>query len=418
MIQFSAHIRCSNASLLLSTPFVQKLEMAEALKSETLLGAESATSRVDAGAYSAARVHSEVHKIPAPARSHYNSVQAMRAFSVIAVVLFHVAMRQREDFPHSGLGLTYPLSLMGHAGVDLFFIISGFIITSVNWNEFGNLSEIRSYLLKRFIRVYPLYWLTALFMLPVAISQHLDLKSGLGALLLLPHYASRINQVAWSLGYEILFYGIFALFLIFPRRALPICVSTWLLLILANSTVPQFSTHLALVQNFVRPLNLEFVFGIAIALLINGKLIFSRPRLLISLGIIGILLAAGLKHYAPNPYPEYYGHVRAMIFGLPCALILYGAITLECLRKSTYPKLLLLIGDASYSIYLVHFAVIQLMMLNPFAKSIEQPWVLLAWELFVITAALATGVAVHLRLEKPILRGLKHRLLDSRSQGS
>lgn len=386
--------------------------MAEFLNSRNSAGAETIAKSVDeVPTAQTQRLYKEADAKTVESsisRGHFDSVQVMRALSVIAVVLFHVAMRQRQDFPHIALPLTYPQSLMGHAGVDLFFIISGFIITTVNWREFARPSAIRSYLAKRLIRVMPLYWLTALPMIPLAMA-NLDLKSAFGALLLLPHYASRINQVAWSLAYEILFYAVFALFLVFPRRYLPVCVSAWVIMILASNAA---SGHVAWLGNFLRPLNLEFVLGITVAGLIQARVFFRRPRLLICLGLIGILAVAALKHFGPNPYPEYDGKMRALLFGVPCALLLYGAIVIECLGKTAYSKLLLLLGDASYSIYLVHFVLIQLLMLNPLAAAIKNPIAFFLWELLVIVLVMAAGVLVHLKLEKPLLRTLKHRFIS------
>jgi peptidoglycan/LPS O-acetylase OafA/YrhL len=388
--------------------------MAEYFKSGSPASAEAiADSVADAPIAQSQRLHkrADAKAESSVSRGHFDSVQVMRALSVIAVVLFHVAMRQRQDFPHVALPLTYPQSLMGHAGVDLFFIISGFIITTVNWNEFARTSAIRSYIAKRFIRVLPLYWLTALPMIPLAMAQNLDFKSAIGALLLLPHYASRINQVAWSLAYEILFYAVFAVFLLFPRRFLPLCLTAWLLLIAANNAAPHMLSHFAWLGNFLRPLNLEFVLGITIAALIQARIFFRRPRLLICLGIIGILAVAALKHFGPNPYPEYDGKMRALLFGVPCALVLYGAIVIECLGKTAYSKLLLLLGDASYSIYLVHFVLIQLLMLNPIIAAVKNPAAFFLWELLVIVLVLAAGVLIHLKVEKPLLRTLKHRFV-------
>lgn len=344
-------------------------------------------------------------------KAHFDSVQAMRAYSVIAVVLFHIAMRQRQDFPSSGLHLTYPLSLIGHAGVDLFFIISGFIITTVNWHGFGRPAAIVDYLLKRIIRIFPLYWLTGLPMLLYAMTQNIDFKSAIGAFFLLPHYAGRVNQVAWSLAYEILFYAVFAVFLLLPRRRLLIGVGIWLSLIAANCMFPHAFKHPGMFQTFLRPLNLEFILGIGVALLIQMKAVYNHPRLLIGLGILGAALVAALKHYGPNPYPEYDGAVRALLFGVPAALILYGAISLECLGRFNTSKTVLLLGDASYAIYLVHFSLIQVLMLNPLALSIRQPTDLFLWEVAVFAIVLFLGVLIHLQIEKPILRKLKRRFL-------
>jgi peptidoglycan/LPS O-acetylase OafA/YrhL len=348
---------------------------------------------------------------PKVKQSQYGSVQAMRALSVIGVVLFHVAMRHRQDISDVSAALVYPLSLFGHCGVDLFFLISGFIIATVNWQNFAKPSKIFDYALKRLIRIYPIYWLTGAFILIFGFAPGIGTKALVGALLLLPHYASSINQVAWTLSYEVIFYITFAFFLFCPRRYLPVCLGVWFCLIAFAQRFPGPHNGFATLQNFLRPLNLEFVLGVSIALLIHNNRLFKRPRLLILLGVLGIAMAAAWKHFGQNPYPEFDGNVRALIFGLPSAFILYGFITLEILERSIYSKLILLIGDASYSIYLVHFVLVQVLMLNPIARSFKDPFTFLLWEAFVVVLVVIAGVLTHLKLEKPTMNALKVRLL-------
>jgi len=344
-------------------------------------------------------------------RTHYDSVQAMRALSVLAVILYHVAMRQRQDFSHSNLTLAYPISLIGHCGVDLFFIISGFIIATVNWGSFGKPKAIRDYGVKRLIRIYPVYWLTSLPLLVLGCATAFDWKSIVGAIVLLPHYADRINLVAWSLSYEILFYAVFALFLLGSERLLPIFMGLWFFCIVGDGLVPVVLKHFSIVQNFFRPLNIEFILGLSVACFVRKNLFFKKPWLLVVIGLVGLVGAMALKHFGANPYPEYDGRVRALIFGVPAALLLYAAIVAESMNKFVCPKLILLVGDASYSIYLVHFELIRALMLNNIVRSFCRPLEFILWELLVVTIVLAVGSLIHLRIEKPMLTVLKHRLL-------
>jgi len=143
----------------------------------------------------------------------YN-IQALRGVAVLLVVLYHLCCAEAKLWPHADFKY-FSLLKFGFGGVDLFFVISGFIITFVNYDSLGNPKAIPSYLEKRFLRIFPLYWLVFGF---IAVTIHYEVGvhgsveyvpffGHIKALLLLPQNSTNyaLVPVAWSLVYEVIF---------------------------------------------------------------------------------------------------------------------------------------------------------------------------------------------------------------------
>lgn len=139
------------------------------------------------------------------------SIQALRAIAASAVALRHsmyfVDVSSAAAFPVSNY-----ISGLGSAGVHIFFVVSGFIMM---WTNQDASSNWRSFLRKRFSRIYPSYWLIAALSIPVALYLGAQLpdtaEKWFGAFLLLPEGASSLIFVGWTLAYEVYFYLLFAL---------------------------------------------------------------------------------------------------------------------------------------------------------------------------------------------------------------
>ena len=141
--------------------------------------------------------------------SKIDSLQAIRGFAAIGVLMFH-----GTEMIHTKLGYLpmNNLSIVGFSGVDVFFVLSGFIIL---YTSFGKTS-ISNFIKKRIIRIYPIYWVVTVllislyFISPSPDQAHKgDLGVILGSLSLFPqeHY---VVGVAWTLTYEVIFYLVFA----------------------------------------------------------------------------------------------------------------------------------------------------------------------------------------------------------------
>src|ERR1700733_7636810 len=155
------------------------------------------------------------------------SIQLCRAVAAGMVMLFHLTLvfAAAKYFGLAGVNLPFTF---GHAGVEFFFVLSGFIITFAHWNDFGNPSRLSAYLKKRAIRIYPIYWLVfALVCLTATVTMGITIDLApailIKTLALVPQasddpiigtWAPTVIFVAWSLQYEILFYLLMAVFIV------------------------------------------------------------------------------------------------------------------------------------------------------------------------------------------------------------
>jgi exopolysaccharide production protein ExoZ len=140
------------------------------------------------------------------------------------VVLYHgsrmIALPQYVG--HIPLGYFFSF---GHAGVDFFFVLSGFIITYVHRADIGNPRRLNQYLWKRVTRIYPLYWfVTAIVLIFASFSAEklarLDAWHVIASLALIPHAREPLLGVAWTLQYEMLFYLTFAIAILHARAGI------------------------------------------------------------------------------------------------------------------------------------------------------------------------------------------------------
>jgi len=324
-----------------------------------------------------------------------NNIQILRAYAAISVVMLHIA---------------YPLIFgiaVGNFGVDVFFVISGFImahICATNPDQF---------LLRRLIRIAPIYWLLtiALFLVAMARPELLhSTKAEFGnlvkSLLFIPYprwdgFFAPILVRGWTLNYEIYFYGLISVGLLFSRRYATIIASV--LLILAKIAIEVSGA--TFLRFYSRDIVLEFVFGVVVYELIRKLKKDSLSRgFLATVFAISILTLIAFERVFTIDYH------RALLLGIPAVLLVATAVLLE--RNSTSPakKFGVLLGDASYMIYLTHPYVME-----PAQKLLSRVggWLdptRFAGAMLVTSAAVAAGVAVHLGLEKPILNVLKRPL--------
>jgi exopolysaccharide production protein ExoZ len=290
------------------------------------------------------------------------SLQSLRAFAALAVVAHH-AMRAVTVNANPDLNLPEPLFLTNHAmielgavGVDLFFILSGFLMVYISTPYVEGRRSIGNFVLQRAIRIWPMYILaTGLYLclnIAVRLSQGRELPFDASPLRLLsfifiPSFNAAgdlqpILGVGWTLNYEILFYLVFALALAVGRSALVPTISAILVvLFLAGAAVPGGTVVNAFLGN---PILFEFLFGaVAARLFMSGQLAMVPPTAAI---IGGIVLMAAFA-WLPNE-----GYLRALYRGVPSLLIFIGLLNID--SRITWPKWWIHVGDGSYSIYLFH----------------------------------------------------------------
>lgn len=276
------------------------------------------------------------------------SVQALRALAAWTVVCHHF-MQIFFDFKARG-----PIGQLfidkGAVGVDIFFVISGLVIFL---STEGKSLPPGRFLLYRLFRIVPAYWMyTALMALlvvfaqPVLPDQTVDWSHFLLSLLFIPtqnpggYGIYPTLNVGWTLNYEMLFYVLFAWALLFRLQ--------WRLLIVAALlfAVCQAWTGYGWISEFYRSsIVYEFLLGIAIGMLYRRGLI--KPGLYLPLLGIGVALLI-IYHLPPQP--------RFFAWGLPSAVLVMACMALERFFESR--RLLKVLGDCSYSVYLMHVLVL------------------------------------------------------------
>ena len=269
-----------------------------------------------------------------------------------------------------------------------------------------------NFLLNRITRIYPLYWLFTAAMVCAAIVIPKAFRFAYikpiflaKSLLLYPTWHPVIKAVAptlhvgWTLEYEVFFYFLFAVLLVFPAsQRLAINLATLLLLVLLGRLVHFNSPVL---QTYTGPLLLEFGAG-----MIVGMLYEKRHDVSPAVGLTFALISLAWM-YPMTKYVD--GNYRALTWGPPALLLVYGILCAERgMRKAWDLRLMELLGDSSYSIYLCHQFVLGAVRLawKPLPQYGSAEFFLHITSGTVL--ATAVGVFIHLYLEKPIIKATRH----------
>ena len=328
-----------------------------------------------------------------------NSLQACRAVAAILVVLLHTSQgifRLEKYFGHKPFG---PLFDFGSAGVDFFFVLSGFIMMHVHAGDVGRPRALGAYLWKRFSRIYPVYWVALAAVIPIyflvphfGIGYERDPDVLLCSVFLIPHPQSHlVIGVAWTLVYEVFFYLLFGLLILNKRVGIVVFV-IWTGGLLVY---PWYGAHLS---SFVfNNMNFRFIAGLGVAIILQRWQI-PLPRLVALTGV-GVFLGTGLFEAYDGPLGLW---TQCVGFTMGSALTLAGLVQAERSGLLQPPRWLVYLGNASYGIYLVHF--LGLSILAKIAKAGHLDEYLPGTVLFGlhVAGAIAIGCAFHHVVEHPI----------------
>ncbi|QAY79561.1 acyltransferase [Sphingosinicella sp. BN140058] len=310
-------------------------------------------------------------------------LQYLRAVAALEVVIAHALLAGHLRTPVPAFG------------VPLFFVLSGFLMVAITdggsrpWPFFKD----------RLIRIVPLYWIaTSAFALFMLVRHGLDPVHALASYLFIPvgppGFGARfypILNVGWTLNYEMLFYAVFALLLILPRKAL----LQILTLLFAGAAAASFyiPPDQAPFAFWCNPLILQFLAGAWL-----GRFwLQGRSMAVPLLACVLVFFLLGLAT----------GRLRdALWLGLPCTLLVIATLELE--RSSAFARPIVplrFLGDASYSIYLWH--IFAIMAVDVVCRRIGAP----GWTIALAgtIGGVALGVLSYLFLEAPLLRVLRRR---------
>jgi exopolysaccharide production protein ExoZ len=242
----------------------------------------------------------------------------------------------------------------GHAGVDLFFVISGFIILFVHYDDIGCPKCLGRYLGRRFTRIMPTYWIALALTIILRLSGGHALPSSFDmawSAALLPSHNEPLLGVAWTLQFEIVFYAVFC-FLILNRIMGITVLSLWLAWII----LARFSSSIGneIPNSLYGFYNLEFFFGMAVAYWLRTHTV-PVPRLIL---VAGTALFAAAAVAENTQLMDGYTDFSRLVYGSAAALIVLGAAEAGRRRLIAIPMGLRTLGTASYSIYLFQFVFI------------------------------------------------------------
>jgi len=336
----------------------------------------------------------------------YN-IQFLRAVAALTVVYGHSSCQE---------GLKTGICF-GGIGVDLFFVISGFIIC------FITSSDTNQFLTRRIIRIVPFYWTATLLLFVVAlvapsVLHHAtaDFPTLVYSLFFIPHDTPQgafpLLGLGWTLNYEMYFYVIYAIALrISHKYAYLICAATILAVLVVTDIIAPQSPALGY---YGRTVVLEFIFGMGVF-----QVYRLAPRYLknvrrgspLYVALIVLPLLAFLEMMLEENHMP--AQMRVVFAGIPAMIVVMSALLLErSYGLAARNRAVLILGEASYVLYLVHPYVIFSILRVGLNKAVQWPFWMKSPLVFVLMAC-ASGVAVliHLYFERPVMAALRKRFL-------
>jgi peptidoglycan/LPS O-acetylase OafA/YrhL len=337
------------------------------------------------------------------AHKTYRLIQVLRVLAAEFVVIRHVT-----GLLH-GRSAEHQTWMNGGAGVDIFFVVSGFVMMISSNPLIATAHPARTFLARRLERLVPMYWIvTTAKVLALLVAPSIAL-TGLGGLwhilasyLFFPTRSPEgaygtVLVVGWTLAFKLVFYILFAIVVAMRLPRLPTLAPV--LIALAFSWTIPFVVRHGTLHFYANTMQLEFLFGMLIASAVPS--ISRLPR------YIGILMAVG--GFLPlllwfSPLLQVWGGI---LWGIPASAVVAAAIALEPHLGRHIPKWLLEIGDASYSIYLVHGFVLPVVIVL-FAH-FGGAYTVAATILFSVIASTLVAEVAYRLIERPITQALKGR---------
>jgi peptidoglycan/LPS O-acetylase OafA/YrhL len=294
-----------------------------------------------------------------------NSLQAGRAIAALMVVVHHANIATAAFV---GPVPTRAASIfdLGYLGVDFFFVLSGFIIYYTTAGLEPTAASTAAFARKRLTRIFVPYWpigvgLAVAYMAMAGLSASNRSWGWFATLTLLPSWNPPALSVAWTLQHELVFYALFGV-MFYTRAILPLTV-VWAAAIL-SAAVLRVGLDGPL-KFLVAPINLEFIMGIATAFLVTSPR--KLPTLLLTCGVI-LPLAAFFALGATRDISP--------LVGLAVAFVVFVVCRMEMGRRVSIAVIFVLLGDASYAIYLIHTPLLSLFLrlMREFPRSRPGRW--------------------------------------------
>ena len=337
-----------------------------------------------------------------------SNVQVLRGIAALLVVVFHI----REEIGERLGDDRWPSMTFGAFGVDIFFVISGFILVYATAPEFGSVRAAPTFFLRRLTRIVPLYWAVtaayALFMVRTHQDPGYTAPYLAASLSFLPYPQpgggdySPAYSLGWTLEYEMFFYLCLAGVIALPRT---LAVSTLSVVLLCLAVAGQLVPMPWPLDFWSNSQIIEFVFGMILA-----EAYLRKVRLP---GWLCVALALGgfAAVLASVPSMDQWWAYRGLGWGLPGAALVGAAVFHRPRKSGAVRRFLERLGDASYSIYLIHYLVFVLVahLLRHHLTAIPP----LGYAALLLAASVGAAMITYRYFERPVTRSLQ-RLLVSR----
>lgn len=334
----------------------------------------------------------------------YRSIQYLRGIAAMMVVYFHFLMHLARN----GAGVLPDAIKLGAAGVDVFFVISGFIMWVTTYEDGLRPGE---FWIRRFVRIAPLYWSFTLLLAVVAVvapaasRTQVDPGHLVTSLLFIPDiHPYKDGNIwpllvpGWSLNFEMYFYLIFGACLILARRTRLWALSGFFVMSVLAGQLLLFANPMA--ATYSSPIVLEFLMGAVI-----GQLVIKGKTVPMPVAVAFTVLAVAV--FAANAYSEPDPVDRLFLWGVPSFLLVYAFVSMEKNGWRFENRIMLALGDSSYSLYLSHMFTLGAIGFIWSRIGITSVYLDIAMHPVAIVVCGIAGYVAYRYYEKPLLRGVR-----------
>ncbi len=338
-------------------------------------------------------------------------IQWLRALAATLVLMMHAA-----DVIESGrvamTGQFVPsvpnLSVFGASGVDLFFVISGFVMA--HWLSTADRAPWR-FLANRWLRIVPLFACVSAFYMTIMHTPP-TVQAAVMSITVLPildgaGYHVPALYPGWTLGFEFAFYALVAIAMRARSHRIAILLALTVAVALTGLLIHPGWAPARILLN---PLLLEFALGVGVWIAWHRRISahIAAPALVTGVALLAIGITFGLGLPLPLEIEVLVAGSsslsRTWTWGIPWALVMIGVI--DAIAEGRFERVVARVGDASYSTYLTHPCLIQLLWMVRGYLPTMSPY---AFMLAFVVASTMLGLAVHRWIEQPLLARLQRR---------